>query len=75
MSQQLARLENCIRRRFALETALPSGETALHLASHLLHIRQVPPHPWRPCILPRGVEALSNTTRYSAFASPREIGA
>jgi ankyrin repeat protein len=34
MSEQLVRLENCIRRGFNLESALPSGETALHLACH-----------------------------------------
>lgn len=35
MSEQLVRLENCIRRGFDLESVLPSGETALHLACHV----------------------------------------
>lgn len=35
VSEQLVRLENCIRRGFDLESALPSGETALHLACHV----------------------------------------
>ena len=35
MSEELVRLENCIRTGFDLESALASGETALHLSSHL----------------------------------------
>ncbi|MBX3167593.1 MAG: ankyrin repeat domain-containing protein [Candidatus Eremiobacteraeota bacterium] len=41
MSEELARLENCIRRGFDQEAALASGETALHLASHVGLHRQV----------------------------------
>lgn len=35
MSEELARLESSIRKGFGLESALASGETAIHLASHL----------------------------------------